>query len=596
MDEEIIQQMGLLLTQVRVARMSLEHIERSTSRFAGLALQATTGGIDRPAFGAPPLIDGALKVYVVNIGDLVEAAPGGGFLETLMGGVGRFVGGLVGGIAGGVVGGVAVPYTVDRLASLVESVERITTRLLTTLGLSQSEWRALLGLNAEGTGRLPPRPAEPPGPISIGVGELIGRMAPAQVVTIVEALTRVVDALVLLVPLAVGAVASLLSTLGDLRLQIVEWIGFALRMFLLLRAVAVAVLADTASLVAPIATAVLGAVARMADVVLAGLGALLASAVTGAMTTVRILAGGLASAINAAVSFITGTILPLLNYFQGTPLVRLVAWFATALPSMLVALAAAAGRPVSSTAEAQLNARSREGLAVLGAAGPPIPVPTTLSAGDIIAALGPTAERDLQDELARLGGTARRATGESLDAATAVITDTAGALRTAARRSTTTLGGVLEEQLGAARGHIAALDRVMTSAEGVAARRPEATTIDRIAGSYREWLTGGGLQQLLGAISRHFATTPAEGEPGRTVPGRVLQGFVDAEGRHDVIVEVGEVVIELGAPATPSTAALDGGGAGPDAALARLTHIASRGGTIDDVLPVAPESLAVGAS
>jgi hypothetical protein len=585
-EDQVVQQMGLLLTQVRVARMSLEKIEHATGQYAGLALTAAAAGPDRPAFGAPPLLDGALKVYVVNIDDLVAPAPGGGIIETLFGGIGRFLGGFIGGLAGGVIGGVSAPYIVGRLAAAIASVERITQRLLTTMGFTTAEWRALLGLNAQGTGRLPAPPPAPPSPVAVGIGDLLSRMAPEQVVAVVNALTHVVDALVLLVPMAVGAVAALISTLGDLRLEIVEWVGFALRMLLLLRAVAIAVLADTASLVAPIAATVLGAVARMADVVLSGLARVLASAVTGALSTVRVLAGGVAGAINTAVAFLTGTVLPLLNFFMSLPIMRLIGWFTTALPTMLIALSQAAGRPVSAADATALRALSAGGAAFLTAAPVTAPTTTALTATDILSGLDAAGEARIQADIAALGAEARRTTRASIDAASTVLTDTAGALRTAAARSTTTLGDAIEREVGTARGHIKTLDSALADAEGVARRRPE-TTLDRIAGSYRQWLTGGGLNELLGAITEHFARTPADGEAAaRSVPGRILSGFVDAQGRHDVIVEVGEVVIELAPRPAEAAALTPTGGGHPAALLSAVRDVEARGGTADDLVPV----------
>src|SRR4051794_26823913 len=97
--------MGLILTQLRATRRAIEEIERSTARYAGGSfLQAATVS---GTFGAPPLQNGALRVYVVNINDL--APSGGGFLEQLLGGLGRMVGGLFGGFIGGIAAGVALP-------------------------------------------------------------------------------------------------------------------------------------------------------------------------------------------------------------------------------------------------------------------------------------------------------------------------------------------------------------------------------------------------------------------------------------------------------------------------------------------------------
>ncbi len=84
-EDMIIMQIGLILTQLRAARRAVEMIERSTANYAGgTFVQAAALGA---RFGAPPLENGALRVYVVNINDL---APGGGtFLEQILGGVGR---------------------------------------------------------------------------------------------------------------------------------------------------------------------------------------------------------------------------------------------------------------------------------------------------------------------------------------------------------------------------------------------------------------------------------------------------------------------------------------------------------------------------
>src|SRR5262245_58904469 len=90
-------QFGQLLMQLRYARRALEDVERSTARYTGggfaAALQAG------PHFGEPPLLDGALKVYVVNINDLTAGQ------QSLVGNLLGGIGGLIGGIGGGFVGG-----------------------------------------------------------------------------------------------------------------------------------------------------------------------------------------------------------------------------------------------------------------------------------------------------------------------------------------------------------------------------------------------------------------------------------------------------------------------------------------------------------
>src|SRR5712692_8737653 len=121
MDPELVTQMGLMLTQLRYSRRALEDVERSTARYAGFAFaSALSAG---PSFGAPPMLDGALKVYVVNINDLQPGTGSGGFIEGLLGGVGRFFGGLIGGFVGGTISGFVLPDIVSSMVDLAKRVE-----------------------------------------------------------------------------------------------------------------------------------------------------------------------------------------------------------------------------------------------------------------------------------------------------------------------------------------------------------------------------------------------------------------------------------------------------------------------------------------
>src|SRR5512140_1463145 len=139
MDEEIITQLGLILGQLRFTRRAVEDIERSTARYGGFSFATALAA--GPRFGEPPMVNGALKVYVININDLAPGSGIGGFLEGLLGGIGRFFGGFLGGIVGGTISGVALPY-------IIAQMDRITARI-----------ERILQLAGFGTGTSPPAPA-----------------------------------------------------------------------------------------------------------------------------------------------------------------------------------------------------------------------------------------------------------------------------------------------------------------------------------------------------------------------------------------------------------------------------------------------------
>ncbi len=138
-DELVITQLGLLLTQVHYSRIALEGIERATTRYAGIALAMPGSATGATPWGAPPMLDGALKVYVVNIADLTSGSSLGDVIAGVIGGAGRFLGGFVGGAAAGVVGSIAFPWMLLEARRLVESLDSILTRLGIGTGAGSSD-------------------------------------------------------------------------------------------------------------------------------------------------------------------------------------------------------------------------------------------------------------------------------------------------------------------------------------------------------------------------------------------------------------------------------------------------------------------------
>jgi hypothetical protein len=121
--DELITQLGLLLTQTRFARRALEDIERATATYGTFAFSSViTAG---PKFGEPPLFDGALKVHVVNINDLAPGRGFGDFLQGLLGGLGSFVGNLGGGLVGGTLGSYNIAKSMPTILAIADRIESI---------------------------------------------------------------------------------------------------------------------------------------------------------------------------------------------------------------------------------------------------------------------------------------------------------------------------------------------------------------------------------------------------------------------------------------------------------------------------------------
>ena len=374
--EEIVQQLGLLLSQVRYARHSLENIERSTSRYAGLALTAAAGGPTGTPWGAPPMIDGALKVYVVNINDLTAESGLGGILEGLLGGAGRLLGGFFGGLFGGTLGGVAFPWMLHEVRKMLEEAHAILDRVGIKKGQEAKKTPADAtadaakkgaGSNDMGTllgqagslattvdsisGLFTAAAGGGPGGSKSSTGGPFGSGPFAEtaqrILRIVQGVSHVVNGLILLVPMLVGAFASLLMRIDDIKLAIVDMLQFALRNALLLRAAVLATVFDTVAMAGRLAGAVIGIVSTAIGTVLESIFRIVHDAVVAVIAAIRLVSTGLAGTIDQLMIFLRDGVGPLLVWLGTTRIFRLVFHLAEVLPLVLPALATITGRSLS---------------------------------------------------------------------------------------------------------------------------------------------------------------------------------------------------------------------------------------------------------
>ena len=565
--QEVITQMSLLLTQVRYARRALENIELATTRYAGLALRVA-GSPGAAPLGAPPMIDGALKVYVVNINDLTTGGPGiGDMLAGVIGGAGRFLGGFFGGVVGGTVSGVAFPYLFVQMRRIVESLERIVNRI----GVSPTEREegkeptggglsimAQLGSLAETLRLVAPifRAAAPEGPV-----------APPPVTSsvhtfldLVRSLSRVVDGLILLVPLLMGALASFLIKLDDIKLAIVDMLQFGLRNVLLLRAAVLATVLDTLSLAGRLAASVLGILATAVDTILESVFRVVRAGLETVFTALRIASSGIKGTVDALMLFLRDGLGALLTYIGGLRVFRLVVHLAEVLPLILPAIATIQGKQLSATETAALTTAAglKPPSGPLGTAG----APAMPSFPDLAALLLPaTAQTELVGKVDALGRTIRDEARVSFGAVQGALDGIGGRMRATIGTLDRGLDEELTTRLGRARGHAEDLAKSLQAAEDVSKKRP-LTGLEAIAKAYEGWLQGGGLRTLMGQLDAHFRTSAATEAEG-SIAGRVVSGVLGGAGTRSVVVEIGEVTIDLG----EAPAALEGAGASAPSAF-----------------------------
>lgn len=539
-EEAIVTQLGLVLTTLRYARRALEDIERNTAKYGGISFaNALAAG---PRFGEPPLFSGALKVYVVNINDLTGSGVGG-FLEGIFGTVGRFFGGLIGGVAGGLVGGILTPVNLVTLAVITDRIVQILDRLGPSSGGASSSGDSVATLRAvnETIRELKAlfQTATTPGG---GPGGAPASPQGRDWLQILQVGSGVVDGLIILVPILIGAIASLIVRLDNIKLAIIELLQFALRNVFLLRGVSLITLFDTVSAGAQLAANLLRIIETPLTTILRSVFTIISTLLETTVSVIRMIAPGLQRTMNALLDWFERGVLRALVTLGDTRVFRLLFHLVDILPAILPALIRlrdpeGKGPGLTSGQEAALAAAARRA----------IPAARTRGSG----APGSIARfPDLSAGLPAAGAITTAITAASGTVSTQLTTITrntetmfdniAGEFRGADMGTAD-----IERQIGELTPHAARLAGTLERAQTAAQTSP-ATGMEQIARAYEGWLSGGGLNTLLTRISDHFARQPA-------IPSRVVQGAAAGREEPRATVEIGEVniVIEPPPPAAP---------------------------------------------
>ena len=577
MEELIIAQLGLLFTQMRLGRRALDSIERNTAAYRGVTFAtALSAGTH---FGEPPLLNGALKVYVVNINDLTSGG-GGGLLEGLLGGVGRFIGGVFGGIIGGTIGGIALPYNLAQFARIAESVDRILDRLgigasarpptppasgtaaeATPASSSDSNLATMLPrltetinalTNMFRTGAAPTQTSP-----QTTVGNAVAAGAPGvaaaaggmPILEILQVASGLINGLILLVPMLIGAFASLLHRIDDIKLAVVEMLQFVMRLVFLLGGIILVTLSDTIGLAARLAANLMSIVGTLVNSLLGSIFRVIGALLSTALEAIRFVLNGVRNTVNALMIWLRDGLGNLLIFFGNLRVFRLIFHLVDILPLILPSLhhliRGGSITPAEQAALTAAAARPVPGVGVAGTGGPIAPFP------NLADTLLPSAE------VARLTGSVTAAgtavTTEMRNifgSATTALNSVGIAMNNAVSTGGTGFNEQFQQHLGTVERRAAVLAGVLSQARTEAAQRPQ-TGLEAIAHAYEGWLGGGGFDILMRRITDHFARTPTVGaDVATTIPGQVVTSVGTAASRARATVEIGEVTIEIAPPTT----------------------------------------------
>ncbi|GAB2678986.1 hypothetical protein [Nocardia goodfellowii] len=548
--DDVITALGLLLTQTRYARRALEDIERTTTRYSLSAMTAFGSGTG--GFGAPPLHEGALRVYVVNLSDLEPGRGFGDALAGLLGGVGSFVGNLFGGVVGGTAGSWWLARSLQTIDRIVERVERIIARL----GLGRSAAPAISAPMAPAA--VPPAATEAPIDLVATLKSVRGRFevvtallraahgefarptaagaapgpAPsdaerwrglADSLTVAfDAATRLAGGLLTVVPTAIAALSWLLDRLPRLRNAIVDMLRFAVRNVLVLRGAVVVLALETLAMIVRVAALAVRTLSATLTEALGAVFTAIGGVLDGALRLVGVVGAAVVKTANALLNWLVPAVDKILREIGALRVFGLLSKVVDLVP-----LLAAKGKADGATT----------------------PSPGTKGTGDAgrLPLTLPPVPPDLAEIMATAGTEAKAAAKKIGDAGADLVSKPTAALREGLTSFSESLDkAALEEVERSDRTLADRLPKLGAQADRTAAELlpplPAAPTdFAPIAEAYGRWLVDSGLGRLLDQAGTYFATP-------RAGPDFAKQPQLGAPA---AVIRIDEVVIDIAPAAAP---------------------------------------------
>lgn len=571
MGEDLLHAIGLLLSQLRIARRALEDIERSTARYNSFAFaSALSAGA---SFGAPPMFGGALKVWVVNINDLAPGA-GGGFLEQLLGGIGRLFGGFGGGLLGGILGGWKLPEMIARVQGIADTVERILIRLGSGVGGPEKnekgekkpegpglldtvgQWMGIIKAFTalfQAAGGQPEQAQKTSSSLTPGAERW---MAIVESTTrMLNGIDRVVQGLIFLIPILVGALAELLTRLSNIKLAILGLLQFFLQELFLLRGVLLVTIYDTVSAAARLGASILTILGDAISTMVSSIFKIIQDVFDAATAAIQFLSDGLQNTVDAVLRWLVDTLGDVLFSIGDSVVFREIIHLVDVLPAVLPSLVYAFR---GEDAFKAIDTKALEDAAAKTVPPPAVPgVPGTRRSSTLVPPPSIAANLLPPGNFATLNATVSTALGDINDQVKKTFGTASGALSTLGRKmddaaKDKTFTDKLEQHTAEVRARSKTLADSITAAQEAAEKeggaKSPATGLEVIATAYENWLKGGGLQSLLKNVTEYFQKSGSA-----DVFKDKTQGPSTID-RPRATIDIQDVIIELEPPAAAQPA------------------------------------------
>jgi hypothetical protein len=452
------------------------------------------------------------------------------------------IGGLPGSFAAGLIAGFNLPGMILRIQSIADTIERILIRLGISLADDKDKDKAKDKDNKKPSADLatqlkdvkdiakaftalfeaassPDKAGKTLDPVTPAGERWLAILRTAD--SLIRGATRVIEGLVILIPIAIGALASVIVHLRDIQAAVLGLLQFLLKELFLLRGVVLFTLYDT-----------IAAAARLGAGVLSILGGALQTILTSISNLfVKLFDASLDALLKWLIDAV-GTVLLALG---DSKIFRVVVHLVQVLPAVLPPLVLLVREVTIDTTDlkkaADLVIKDPQ---FTGKLSDSIPIPefpdlsTTLAPKTDVGALGDKLSKAFDGVKTDLASAFESSIG-----ALGRIGDTLDNLK-----KDESFLKALETRENTLRTNATALADALSAAQSKLAERPE-TGLEKIATAYEDWLKGKGLETIVDNINAFFAKSS---DTSAIMPTPVPPD------RPRATVEIKELVIDLGTP------------------------------------------------